>query len=199
MGRLIDIFWRPQTQGITKPSQKVSYGLAFAVIYILLAYIPTASGFYENVISFNPWIFYPPAFVRLCAFLVLGFWSVPFIFMAQMFVYSYVTFDPAALLDDTFVAFATSIGAPLGAALAARAVSLKPNLSNLTGLNLLALSVAGACSNALFLRVGLLVAGKDGSSLPHYSSIIVGDTLGTWVVIYVLKVALTADRRWPKR
>lgn len=197
--KLSDLLWQPEVSLVTHPTQTFGFGCVFAGLYILLAYVPTAVGVYENVISFNTWIFYPPAFVRLCAFLVLGFWSVPFIFVAQLMLGA-AGFDPAAGFTSPAVAFATAAGAPLAAAIAARAISLKTDLSDLNGSRLLVLSIACACGNALFLRASLMMSGRgDPSTLPDYFSIIAGDTIGTWAVIYVLKWALTVFGRWPLR
>ena len=197
--KLSDVLWQPEVPLAKRPEQTFGFGCIFAGLYILLAYVPSAVGVYEHVISFNSWIFYPPAFVRLVAFLVLGFWSVPFIFVAQLMLGA-AGFDPAAGFASPAVAFASAVGAPLAAAIAARAISLKTDLSDLNGLRLLVLSIACACGNALFLRASLMMGGQgDPSTLPDYISIIAGDTIGTWAVIYVLKGTLIVFERWPLR
>lgn len=193
--KLSDLLWQPEVSLFARPTQTFGFGCIFAGLYMLLAYAPIAVGVYENVISFNTWIFYPPAFVRLVAFLVLGFWSVPFIFVAQLMLGA-AGFYPAAGLASPAVAITSAVGAPLAAAIAARAISLKTDLSDLNGLRLLVLSIACACGNALFLRASLMMSGQgDPSTLPDYLSIIAGDTIGTWAVIYVLKWALTVFGR----
>lgn len=197
--KLSDVLWQPEVSLFARPTQTFGFGFLFAGLYMLLAYATSAVGVYENVISFNTWIFYPPAFVRLVAFLVLGFWSVPFIFVAQLTLGAAVL-DPAAEFASPAVAFATAVGAPLAAAIAARAISLKTDLSDLSGLRLLVLSIACACGNALFVRASLMMSGQgDPSTMPDYLSIIAGDTIGTWAVIYVLKGTLTVFGRWPLR
>ncbi|NBS24557.1 MAG: hypothetical protein EBS78_11455 [Altererythrobacter sp.] len=142
---------------------------------------------YDFAISGNTWFFYPPAFVRLAAFLVLGFWSVPFIFLAQIVI------NPFGLgwIDHFLLASFTAIGAPAGVSIMARAVSLSGDLANLNGSRLLMLSLAAAFFNALAIRSALLIAGANQDLAPSLFATIVGDTLGAWVVIYIIKIGLT--------
>lgn len=135
----------------------------------------------------NTWFFYPPAFVRLAAFLILGFWSVPFIFFAQLIL------NPFGFewLKHAFLALTTAGGAPLGAALAARALGLTQNLSNLNGVRLLLISLFAALFNALAIRLTLSLKGVPEEVLPDMLSIMIGDTIGAWTIIYLIKITLT--------
>lgn len=135
----------------------------------------------------NTWFFYPPAFVRLAAFLILGFWSVPFIFFAQLIL------NPFGFewLQHAFLALTTAGGAPLGAALAARALGLTQNLSNLNGVRLLLISLFAGLFNALAIRLTLSLQGVAEEVLPDMLSIMIGDTIGAWTIIYLIKITLT--------
>ena len=156
-------------------------------MYLAMVVSLTTIDSYDFSISGNTWFFYPPAFVRLAAFLVLGFWSVPFIFLAQIVI------NPFALgwIDHFLLASFTAIGAPVGVSIMARAVSLSGDLANLNGSRLLMLSLAAAFFNALAIRSALLIAGANQDLAPSLFATIVGDTLGAWVVIYVVKIGLT--------
>ena len=53
------------------------------------------------------------------------------------------------------------------------------------------LSLAAAFFNALAIRSALLIAGANQDRAPSLFATIVGDTLGAWVVIYIIKIGLT--------
>jgi hypothetical protein len=75
--------------------------------------------------------------------------------------------------------------------MAARVTALKASLSNLTPSRLLILSLACAIGNAAFMKMGLSIVNYETSKMPDYLSIVIGDTIGTWVMIYLIKGALT--------
>jgi hypothetical protein len=170
--------------------ESVRYKALMAVIFSLL-YAGTyrffqSLGVYNELISFNPWLFYPPAFLRLAAFLVIGYWSIPALFIAG---FCCIDFG----MDLTGVAIVSAfcaVGGPFAVDMAARSVSLKASLSNLTPSRLLILSLACAIGNAAFLKMGLSIVNYETSKMPDYLSIIVGDTIGTWVMIYIVKTGL---------
>lgn len=180
-------FWVPNDHRPLSYKQIVSFGFAFFLMHLAMVVSLTTIDSYDFSISGNTWFFYPPAFVRLAAFLVLGFWSVPFIFLAQIVI------NPFGLgwIDHFLLASFTAIGAPVGVSIMARAVSLSGDLANLNGSRLLMLSLAAAFFNALAIRSALLIAGANQDLAPSLFATIVGDTLGAWVVIYIIKIGLT--------
>ena len=180
-------FWLPNNHIPLSYKQIVSFGFAFFLMHLAMVVSLTTIDSYDFSISGNTWFFYPPAFVRLAAFLVLGFWSVPFIFLAQ------IAINPFGLgwIDHFLLASFTAIGAPLGVSIMARAVSLSGDLANLNGSRLLMLSLAAAFFNALAIRSALLISGANQDLAPSLFATIVGDTLGAWVVIYIIKIGLT--------
>lgn len=94
-------------------------------------------------------------------------------------------------LKHAFLALTTAGGAPLGAALAARALGLTQNLSNLNGVRLLLISLFAGLFNALAIRLTLSLKGVPEEVLPDMLSIMIGDTIGAWTIIYLIKITLT--------
>lgn len=137
--------------------------------------------------NFSSWLFYPPAFLRLFAFLIFGYTSIPILFLAQLWGVDFGLSRANIVIVSAFMA----IGGPLGVDLASKITSLKPSLGNLTPLRLLILSLACAAGNAAFMKMGLSLADFEKSKMPDYLSIVIGDTVGTWVMIYLIKTALT--------
>lgn len=174
---------------------KALLAVAFAFLYVVILKLTYRTGVYQ-LLDFDPWLFFPPAFLRLAAFLVLGFWSIPALFLAGLFVVDFGLNTFGIII----VSACCAVGGPFGVDVASKLVSLKSDLSNLTPLRLLALSLGCALGNAALLKMGLLAADYQPSLLyasiadpegPHYTSIVIGDTVGTWVMIYLIKSALT--------
>ncbi|MEN9717759.1 MAG: hypothetical protein RIQ99_637 [Pseudomonadota bacterium] len=177
---------------LSKPLLAIAISILYAGIYRLFQ----SSGLYHHLISFNPWLFYPPAFVRLAAFLLIDFWAIPALFLAGLCCIDFGMSTAGIAIVSAFCA----VGGPLGTDIAAKFVTLNSDLSNLTSLRLLALSLGCAVGNAAFLKMGLLAARYQPSSLyasmadptgPNYIAIVIGDTIGTWVMIYLIKTVLT--------
>lgn len=143
----------------------------------------------------NVWLFYPPAFLRLMAFLLLGYAAIPALFLAQLWSVDFGLNQSEIIIVSAFLA----VGGPLAVGLASKATSLKSSLSNLTPLRLLVLSLACAIGNATFMRIGLSIANFEMSKMPDYASIVIGDTIGTWVMIYLIKTVLTVWGRSQQR
>ena len=166
---------------------KVGMAVVFSLLYVGTYRLFQSMGIYQELISFDPWLFYPPAFLRLAAFLVIGYWSVPALFVAG---FCCIDFG----MDLTGIAIVSAfcaVGGPFAVDMAARATALKASLSNLTPSRLLILSLACAIGNAAFMKMGLSIVNYETSKMPDYLSIVIGDTIGTWVMIYLIKGALT--------
>lgn len=168
-------------------TQNALLALIFATFYAGIYRLTQSSGLYHSLIDFDPWLFYPPAFIRLAAFLVIGFWSIPALFLAGLCCIDFGLSFRGIIIVSAFCA----VGGPLGVDLAAKLTALQPNLENLTPHRLLLLSFGCAVGNAIFLKMGLSLADYGTSKMPDYLSIVIGDTLGTWVVIYLIKTGLT--------
>lgn len=182
--------------GLNKPLLAIAFSILYAGTYRLFH----SSGLYHHLISFNPWLFYPPAFLRLAAFLVIDFWAIPALFLAGLCCIDFGLGGAGIAIVSAFCA----VGGPLGVDLTARLISLEASLSNLNSIRLLALSLGCAVGNAAFLKLGLhtvsyepssLYAGRNLPDMPDYMSIVIGDTIGTWVMIYLIKAVLTLRSR----
>ena len=166
---------------------KVLMAVVFSLLYVGTYRLFQGMGIYHELISFNPWLFYPAAFLRLAAFLVIGYWSIPALFVAGFCCIDFGMNLSGIAIVSAFCA----VGGPFAVDMAAKAISLRPSLSNLTPSRLLLLSLACAVGNAVFMKLGLSLVNYETSKMPDYASIIVGDTLGTWVMIYLIKMGLT--------
>lgn len=174
--------------------QKTTLALGTIITFRFLDY---NNWFFVNYLvvnyNFSNWLFYPPAFLRLFAFLIFGYAAIPILFLAQIWGVDFGLSQSKIVIVSAFMA----VGGPLGVDLASKATSLKPSLSNLTPFRLLILSLACAVGNATFLKMGLSVVDFEKSKMPDYLSIVIGDTVGTWVMIYLIKAVLTVLGRFP--
>lgn len=165
---------------------KALMALGFSLFYAATYRLFQSFGIYHELISFNPWLFYPPAFLRLGAFLVIGYWSIPALFIAGFCCIDFGMNLTGIAIVSAFCA----VGGPFAVDITGRAISLKPSLSNLTPSRLFILSLACAVGNAVFMKLGLSAVNYETSKMPDYASIVVGDTLGTWAMIYLIKTGL---------
>ncbi len=175
-------------------SGELAYNIKFSafitLLYVSLYYLSkflVGEGVFGGVSS----MLFLPAFVRLLAFLVIGYWSLPALFVAGLFCVELGFGIEGKIIVSAFIA----IGAPMGISLASHVLALKPTLSNLTPLRLLWLAAASAFGNSLFYHWGLGVAGMDTHAPMQYAATFLGDTLGTWAMIYLIKMGLAGLQR----
>lgn len=159
---------------------------ALCLLYVALYHLSEVLAGNE-AIGFAVSIFFLPAFVRLLGYLLFGFWSVPALFLAAL---ACVDLD-LAWPERTVVASFLALGGPLGAHFAGKLCDLERGLSNLTPVRLLLVSLGCAAGNALFYSAALAAVGHTGSGYQQIGFILIGDTLGTWTIIYLVKVSLT--------
>lgn len=132
-----------------------------------------------------------PAFIRLLAVLLLGWRSVPILFVA-----AWICVDlELNTVSQLVVASALAIGAPAGIHIAKQLSGLDVTLNNLTGRRLLLLSFAAAIGNSAAYHLGLAVVGIGSRFDILVPVTILGDTIGTWAVIYGLKAVLSVGSR----
>lgn len=132
-----------------------------------------------------------PAFIRLLGFLLIGYWTIPALFVAAWFCVD-LGLDP---ISQFIVALSLSIGSSIATGEVSRAIDLNLTLANLTGAKLLILSLASATGNAAAYYFGLSLVGAEANSSSTFYATILGDTLGTWIMIYGLKgVLIILDR-----
>lgn len=137
-----------------------------------------------------------PAFIRLLAVLLLGWRSAPILFVA-----AWICVDlELSTASQLIVASALAVGAPIGIQIAKQLSGLNVTLNNLTGKRLLFLSFAAAIGNSAAYHLGLAAVGISSRIDILVPVTILGDTIGTWIVIYGLKATLMcAGKLLPKR
>ena len=136
------------------------------------------------------WLFLP-AFVRLLGFLLIGFWSVPALFVAALICVD-LSLSPASQI---LVSFFLAIGAPLALWSVSNLVGVDLSLKNLSGSQILVLSVAAALGSGASYHIGLTLVGVEVHSPASFVTAAFGDAAGTWAVIYILKMLVTVVSR----
>lgn len=176
-------------------TSSLSYNLktsaALAVLFVVLYQLTGAiSG--NLAIAGLVSLFFLPAFVRLLGFLLVGLWIIPALFAAGTYLVFTGAYDlgPGYAAEMIMTAF-TAVGGPLGAFVASRIGKLDPTLSNLTPLRLLVLSLGCSTGNAVFHRAALQFAGFPTPANYNLAYVLVGDMIGTWAIIYLIKTCLT--------
>ena len=164
---------------------------AFALLYTGMYFLSDL--FVDNQATYGlASLVFLPAFVRLLGFMLIGFWIIPALFIATGVLIATDAYDIAPGHDaEIIVGILTAIGAPLGAYFTSRLIGLKVTLANLTPARLLWMSVGCSLGNAVFYRLSLELSGIHLYSTPIGTTIFIGDVVGTWVIIYILKGALT--------
>ena len=156
--------------------------LAYISLYELNALVMGTEAF--NGVA--AWLFLP-AFVRLLGFLLVGFWSVPALFVAALVCVD-LSLSPTSQL---IVSFFLAIGAPVALGVTSKIIGVEAYLRNLNGSRILILSVAAALGSGTAYHIGLAAVGVQTYSAASFFTAAFGDALGTWAVIYILKLLLT--------
>lgn len=141
-------------------------------------------------------LFFLPAFVRLLGFLIIDFWIIPALFVAVAFLTLTGAYDlgpgyAAELVVGAFIA----VGGPFGVFVVSRIEGLKPSLVNLTPLRLLGLSIGCAAGNAAAHYLSFMAIGLEPPTANVFLTFFLGDLIGTWVIIYLIKIVLTVYGR----
>ena len=162
----------------------------FGVLYVILFHI---SDLLVDIVHFGGFasLLFLPAFIRLLGYLMVGPWIIPPLFLAVCWLaftgaYDIAPGNKVEVLISVFIA----IGGPLGVAVASRLAKLQTNLANLTPLRLLALSFACSAGNALFYYTSLRLTSLGAEPASSIFAVFAGDMLGTWMIIYLIKLAV---------
>jgi len=164
--------------------------LLFALAYVLLFYLSGALVGNQTIGGIASLVFLP-AFIRLLGFLVVGYWIVPALFLAGAYLSVTGAYDIApGLYAELLITGATAVGGPLGVAIVSRWTKLETTLANLTPFRLLALSFGCSLGNAFFHHLAMVSLGLSKGISAGTVSILIGDMVGSWVIIYSIKVAI---------
>lgn len=169
----------------------VSFAAAMSVLYVILYHLSDLLAGNEAVGGVASVIFLP-AFVRLFGFLVIRWWIVPALFVAGLFCVDLGLNIQARVVVSTAIAF----GGAVGIYVVARATRLSPMLSGLNAMQLLWLSLGCAVGNALFYNAALMIVRLNQNQGNFAFEIFLGDAIGTWVMILLVKWLLTLSGRF---
>lgn len=167
------------------------FAAAMSALYIILYRLSdllAGNGSVGEVAS----VIFLPAFVRLLGFLVIRWWIVPALFVAGLFCVDLGLGIQGRVVVSTAIAF----GGPVGIYLVARATGLSPMLSGLNAMQLLWLSLGCAAGNALFYNAALMIVRLNQSQENFALEIFLGDAIGTWAMILIVKWLLTLSGRF---
>lgn len=170
---------------------KLQFAAFIVVLYVSLYYLTGKLVSTAVPVALASFLFLP-AFARLLGVLVIGLWSIPALFIAGLVCVDLGLGWGGKIVVSAFIA----TGAPLGIRIASALQRLEPTLSNLTPARLLSLSLAGALGNMIFYNLGMALVGVGDFNLAIDGTTFVGDALGTWAVISVIKLGLTGYGRW---
>lgn len=169
----------------------VLFATAMAALYVALYHLSDLLAGNEAIGGVASVIFIP-AFVRLLGFLVIRWWIVPALFVAGLFCVDLGLGFQARIV----VSMAIALGAPVGIYLAALAMRLSSRLAGLNAMQLLWLSLGCAVGNALFYNAAVAMVRPDHSGENFALEIFLGDALGTWVMVLLVKWLLTLSGRF---
>ncbi len=137
-----------------------------------------------------------PAFVRLMAFLVIDFWTIPLLFLSGYVCILFGWYDVAPGNSvEISATVAMAFGSTLGTWVAMRLRRVRADLFALSPLDLLWLSIGCSLGNALLQSLALYLA---LTTPPHFgvmAAIFWGDTLGTWLTILLVRAGLLLANR----
>lgn len=176
-------------------AHKIAMTAFFGALYIGLFWLTHKlvgiQGF-DGLVS----LLFLPAFVRLIAFLVIGFWSIPLLFFAGYLCILIGWYDIAPGNGvEMSATLAMAFGAPLGTWVAMQVRRVQPDLIALSPIDLLWLSIGCSLGNALLQSLALYLALATPPHLDVMAAIFWGDTMGTWVTILLVRAGLLVANR----
>lgn len=162
----------------------------FAFLYAFLFWLTKELGLTGQNIGLISY-FFLPAFVRIIAFLIFGPGAMPILFGGGLLCVLAGWYDLGpGYVAELIVTLLTSMGAPIGAFLIARVRHIRTDLQDISPTDLLWLSAGCAAGNALFLAAGLMAVGVVPHSLGLFGGIFIGDCVGAWLVLLLLRAFL---------
>ncbi|MFD0668624.1 hypothetical protein ACT80S_12970 [Ramlibacter sp. MAHUQ-53] len=164
-----------------------SAGLAYAGLYHLNAWLFDHSEFTRHI----NWIFLPAA-VRMVAVLVFGWAGVAGLFIGSISVIPEIV--QSDFLHAATLATLSSVPALLAARAVQRLLDVPASLAGVTGKQLLCFGVAGGLANSVAHT--LYFAWRAGSLEPlqGFTPMLVGDTVGTLLMLYAGAILLRGVR-----
>ena len=170
---------------------KLQFAAFIVVLYISLYYLTGKLVSNDLPVVAASFLFLP-AFARLLGVLVIGLWSIPALFIAGLICVDLGLGWDGRIVVSAFIATGSSLGIKIASSLQ----RLEPTLSNLTPARLLWLSLASSLGNMIFYNLSMALVGVGNFNLAINGTTFIGDALGTWAVISLIKLGLTGYGRW---
>lgn len=167
-----------------KESRLARLGAVALIIALYVGLFNLSGGQQANLLLGTASPVFLPAFVRLFGVLVAGIWAIPALFIAAFLCVDF-GLGPS---ERALVSLMLATGAPLAIMVTSRLMQLDPTLTNLTPMRLLVLSIASGLGNSLFYNFALFLVGIQTDPITGHVATFVGDVIGTWVIIYTIKL-----------
>lgn len=169
---------------------RVNASIFFVVLYVVLYYIVHKTGLNQTQFQ-SVSFFFLPAVVRLVAALVVGLWSIPVLFVGGAVCIFAGWYDLGPGIGQEFLINGLSaLGGPLGTFWVLKCRAIRSDLAGLSVQDLIWLSAGCAAGNALFLRIGYSLLDMASAGQGLMLSIFIGDCVGVWVMMLILKALL---------
>lgn len=141
------------------------------------------------------WVFLPAGLRLLCTLLLGGEGAIGLLLASYLLSLSMANFDPVTVV----VAPLISAGAPYLIYRLALARGLPATLDKLTAASLSVLIFLYAIASSLLHSIWFAISGVSASFLSSFTAMLIGDLIGTIIIIYMIKVGLTVWDRMKKR
>ena len=172
------------------PVFNVNFAVFLAFLYAFLFLLTKELGLTSANVGLISY-FFLPAFVRIIAFLIFGPIAIPILFGGGLICVVMGWYDlGSGYAPELIVTLLTSIGAPIGAFIVAHLRGIRPDLHGMSPWDLLWLSAGCAAGNALLLVLALQAVGAVPQSFGLFAGIFIGDCVGAWLVLLVLRAFL---------
>lgn len=175
----------PKTQ--TNFSTKVLIASVVALLWMLLYGLNHWLFSVTEVSSFISWIFLPAA-LRMLAVMACGWVGAVGLFVGAMLTNQ--TDPTGAFGDGVALAFLSATGPMAAFWFCTRLLNLSKDLSGLTARQLLVFALTGALLNAVPHNIYFYFSGRMSSPIDGLVPMLVGDLIGTLIVLYVASLAL---------
>ena len=172
----------PPRQG---PSSVLHFFAGMAAVALLYVLVFTLNAWMFSVARVSDhisWIFLPAA-IRMLAVMLLGWSGVAGLYVGSLSLLgSMFEFDPLGAL---IVAGLSSVPCLLAARLVQRLFRVRTDLAGMTGRQLLVFGVAGGFLSSGFHTLYFVYAAQSLDPVDGFIPMFVGDTLGTFIVLYL--------------
>lgn len=168
---------------------------AVALLYVLVFKLNAWLFSVAKITDHISWIFLPAA-IRMLAVMLLGWAGVAGLYIGSLSLLgSMFEFDPLGAL---IVAGLSSVPCLIAARLVQRLLKVSSDLAGLTGRQLLIFGLAGGFLSSMGHTLYFAYAAQSLAPVEGFLPMFVGDTLGTFIVLYlgalILNWVLPADK-----